>query len=328
MTAPDRPDSDDASGYSVQPDDPGFAPPTHYAPGIAELQHPRGAVRHLALTYSMPDGYRPLQLDLYVPEKRTGPVPCVVWIHGGAWLFGTRLAPPEYWPAGALFQKAIDAGLAVASIDYRHSREAPYPAQLHDGKAAIRYLRRYAAELGIDPERIGVWGESAGGHLAALLALVDDPALEGTDGVTGESSQLAAGVIFYGVADVDTMPKLADSMPAEWVANLEAQDTGAGAEPIEILLAGAPWPDAEARRQVSPARHARADAPPLLLVHGEADGLVPYAQSVQLAAALREAGAEVELVPVPGADHVFLGTDPVPQLDRGVAYLAERLRPA
>lgn len=312
-------------GYSVKPGDPGFTPPTHLAPGVAELQHPRGAVVRTALSYALPDGYRPLQLDLYVPAERSGPVPLVVWIHGGAWLFGSRIVPPDYWPAGSLFQGLIDAGIAVASIDYRHSREASFPAQLHDGKAAIRYLRHFAGELGIDPARIGVWGESAGGHLAALLALVNDPAFEGSDGVTGENSAVDAAVIFYGVTDVDTLPSFADSMPKEWLENLQAQDTGAGAEPIDLLLATSPYPRDEARRLVSPVHHVRADAPPFLLVHGEADGLVPYTQSEQLAAALRGVGAEVELVPVPGADHVFLGTDPLPQIARGVAYFVEKL---
>jgi len=310
---------------SAPPAEPGFEPPAFLAPGVAETQHPTGATAHLALTYAMPDGYRPLQLDLYVPTAGTDPAPCVVWIHGGAWLFGTRLAPPDYWPAGRLFQSLIDAGIAVASIDYRHSREAAFPAQLHDGKAAIRYLRRFAGELGIDPESMGVWGESAGGHLAALLALVDDPELEGGEGVTGLRSDVDAAVIFYGVADVDTMPSFLDTMPPEWVENLEANGGEGGAEPIDVLLAGSPYPRAEGRRLVSPVHHVRADAPAFLLVHGEADGLVPFAQSVQLYAALTDAGVEAELVAVPGADHVFVGTDPVPQIQRGVAFLRDRL---
>ncbi|GAA5036044.1 family 1 glycosylhydrolase [Microbacterium fluvii] len=302
--------------------EPGFQPPAFSAPGEAERQHPARAVVHPALTYAMPDGYRPLQLDLYVPSERTGPVPCVVWIHGGAWLFGTRLAPPEYWPAGSLFQSLIDRGLAVASIDYRHSREASFPAQLHDAKAAVRYLRRFAGELGIDAAAIGVWGESAGGHLAALLALVDAPELEGDAGVTGESSAVAAAVVFYGVADVDTMPSFRDTMPAEWIENLESQGT---AEPIDVLLAGSPYPPAEARRLVSPVHHVRADAPPFLLVHGEDDGLVPFSQSEQLLGALRDAGASAELLAVPGADHVFVGTDPLAQIERGADFLREQL---
>ena len=214
-----------STGYAIDEDDPGFQPPAFLAPGEAERHHPLRADIHPALTYAMPDGYRPLQLDLYVPAERSGPVPCVIWIHGGAWLFGTRQTTPDYWPAGFLFQAAIDAGLAVASIDYRHSREAPFPAQLHDAKAAIRYLRRFAGELGLDPERFGVWGESAGGHLAALVALVDDPAFEGSDGVVGASSTVSAVVDFYGVADVDTLPSFFDSMPPEWIENLQAQGT-------------------------------------------------------------------------------------------------------
>lgn len=315
-----------ADGYTITAEDPGFQPPAFLAPGIAEAQHPIGADQCLGLTYAMPDGYRPLQLDLYVPTERTGPVPCVVWIHGGAWLFGTRLAPPDYWPAGALFQAIINAGLAVASIDYRHSREAAFPAQVHDTKAAIRYLRRFSEELGLDTERFGVWGESAGGHLAALVALIDDPAFEGVEGVTGESSAVSAVVDFYGVADADTMPAFRDSMPQEWIDNLDAKGQGAPAEPIDILLAGSPYPPDEARRLVSPVHHVRADAPPFLLVHGEADGLVPFGQSEQLHAALQQAGAQSELVGVPGADHVFLGTDPLPQIDRGVAYLKAKFR--
>ena len=315
----------DTGTFSITEEDPGFAPPSFLAPGIAEQQHPRGADIHLALTYAMPDGYRPLQLDLYVPEARTGTVACVVWIHGGAWLFGTRLTPPDYWPAGAVFQAAIDAGLAVASIDYRHSREASFPAQVHDAKAAIRYLRRFAGELGLDPERFGVWGESAGGHLAALVGLINDPAFEGIEGVTGESSAVSAVVDFYGVSDADTMPAFRDSMPQEWIDNLESKGEGVPAEPIDILIADSPYSAEEARRLVSPVNHARADAPPFLLVHGEQDGLVPFSQSVQLHAALQAAGAESELVGVPGGDHVFLGADPMPPIARAVAYFADKL---
>ncbi|GAA1973187.1 alpha/beta hydrolase [Microbacterium pumilum] len=315
----------DAARYAIDEEDPGFQPPAYYAPGVAELQHPIGADIHRALTYAMPDGYRPLQLDLYVPTDRSGPVPCVVWIHGGAWLFGTRLAPPDYWPAGRLFQGAIDAGLAVASIDYRHSREAPFPAQLHDAKAAIRYLRYFAPQLGIDSARFGVWGESAGGHLAALVALIADPAFEGSEGVVGPSSAVGAVVDFYGVADVDTLPSFFSSMPQEWIEELQAKGDQGAVEPIDVLLAGSAFSREDGRRLVSPVTHAAAGAPPFLLVHGESDALVPIGQSEQLLAALQSAGVEAELVRVAGADHVFLGTDPVPQLDLAITYLRDKL---
>lgn len=301
------------------------SPPAFYAPGERERQHPTGAEIHTALSYSSLNGYRDLQMDVFVPSGRSGPVPCVVWVHGGAWLFGSRQFPPAAWPTGSLFQAIIDAGLAVATIDYRHSREASFPAQLHDGKAAIRYLRRFSAELGIDPDRLGVWGESAGGHLASLLALVSDPTLEGTDGVVGPSSAVAAAVSFYGVADVATMPPLLDSFPADWAEELKRAGGDLPPEPIEVLLASSPFSRDEAGRLVSPVHHVAAGAPPFLLIHGDADGLVPLAQSEQFFSALTAVGADVELVRVPGADHVFLGTDPLPQFARAIAFLRDRL---
>jgi acetyl esterase/lipase len=249
----------------------------------------------------------------------------VVYVHGGAWLFGGRDMLPWLWPGAGPLQAAIDAGLAVASIDYRHSREASFPAQLHDAKAAIRYLREIAGGVGIDPARFGLWGESAGGHLAALVALIRDPALEGTDGATGQDSSVQAVVDFYGVADVDTMPDFMESFPPEWVEELMRAGGGLPPAPIDVLLQNSPYPRDEARRLVSPVTHVTADAPPFLLIHGEADTTVPIAQSEQLHAALQAAGAESEFVRVPGADHVFLGTDPLPQFDRAVRFLVRHL---
>ena len=301
------------------------APPAFLAPGERERQHPRDADIHTGLTYSVLDGYRGLELDLYVPQNVAGPAPCVVWIHGGAWLFGSRQVLPKEWQPASLFQAAIDAGIAVASIDYRHSREAPFPAQLHDGFAALRWLREFAPALGLDPERFGVWGESAGGHLASLLALVGDPALHGSDGVVGEPVPIRAAVSFYGIADVDTMPNFLDSMPPQWSEELERAAAGQSVGPIEVLLDDSPYPQHEARRLVSPVHHVTSEAPPFLLVHGEADGLVPIGQSEQLHAALAGAGVDVEFVRVPDADHVFIGTDPAPQFARAVAFLGEHL---
>lgn len=312
----------------TQPNDqpkPNYEPPTHVSPAALEAQRPVRAQRHLGMIYDAVDGFRPLELDLFVPEGATGPVPCVVWVHGGAWLSGSRALLPDYWPAGSLFQRAIDAGLAVATIDYRHSREAPFPAQVHDGFAALRWLAHYGPDLGIDTERLGVWGESAGGHLASLLALVVDPALHGDRGAPIAIPTIRAAVSFYGVADVTTMPSFLSSVPQEWIDILTIAAGGRPAEPLDVLLGDSPMPRAEADRLVSPVNHAHADAPPFLLVHGDADGLVPYAQSEQLAEALQRAGSPVELVRVPGADHVFLGVDPLPQIDQAVAFLVAHL---
>jgi acetyl esterase/lipase len=289
-------------------------------PGEREAQHPTGATVHSGLIYSLPNGYRPLELDVFVPAT-AGPVPCVVWIHGGAWLFGSRQQLPLEWRAGSLFQAIVDAGFAVATIDYRHSREAAFPAQLHDAAAALRYLAHFAPELGLDPERFALWGESAGGHLAALLALVTDPELLGTDGVPAALPAVRAVVDFYGVADVDTMDDPSEAFGPEFVAELQAVATGPAWQPIDVLLEGSPWPNAEGRRLVSPVHHVRADAPPFLLIHGDDDRVVPIEQSEQLQAALQGVGATAEFVRVPGADHVFVGTDPHPQFAAGVAFL-------
>lgn len=292
---------------------------THVPPGDPATTAPIRARVHRSLVFSTPEGFRPLELDLYVPDSAEVPPPCVVWIHGGGFMLGSRLHLPSEWPPGIVFQCLVDAGLAVASIDYRHADEAPFPAQLHDAKAAIRYLRAYAAELGIDPARVGVWGESAGAQLASLLGLIqNDSALEGREGVVEGSSAVSAVVDFYGVADLHALGSLVENMPAEIRAAIEAAGRTVR-DSREVLLAGSPI--ADARTAASPVCHVHAAAPPFLIIHGEADFLVPIEQSERLEAALRGVGADVELIRVPGAGHVFGGADPVPPVDAAVRFL-------
>lgn len=282
---------------------PAFLPPEALA------GPPRNAVAHRGLTFAAVDGYRALELDLYVPAEVSAPAPLVVWIHGGAWIFGARSQPPGDWDPNLVFQTAIDAGIAVATIDYRHSREAPFPAQLHDAKAAVRYLRTFAPQLGIAADRIAVWGESAGGHLAALVALVNEAELEGDVGATGASSDVMAAVCFYPVTDTVTwrdVPVGGDRQPSA----------------TEMLLEGSPWPFEEGTRRMSPVSYVRSDAPPMLLIHGESDQRVPVSQSRQLCAALEEVSADVRLITVPGADHLFDGGDPEAHVRTAVEFLA------
>ena len=301
------------------PANPGGIPP--FFPPVVRGTAPERAVSHIALTYGVVEGYRHLHLDVHVPAAATGPVPLVVWMHGGAWLFGVRDLLPLEWPTNIITQSAIDAGMAIATIEYRHSREAAFPAQLHDAKAAIRYLRAFAPELGIDADRIAVWGESAGGHLAALVALVSDPELEGSVGLVGPSSRVDAAVCFYPVTDVASLPPMSDALPAEIREAILASGAPLPPEPVDVLIEHSPYPREEARRLLSPVTHVSPEAPPFLLVHGEADVLVPVDQSRRLERALAAAGADVTLVTVAGADHVFAGTDPRPQAERAVAFL-------
>lgn len=289
---------------------PAFLPPDALA------DSPRNAVSYRGLIFAAVDGYRALELDLYVPAQSTGPVPLVIWIHGGAWMFGGRSQPPGDWDPNLVFQSAIDAGIAVATIDYRHAREAPFPAQLHDSKAAVRYLRTFALQLGIDADRIAVWGESAGGHLAALVALVNDPELEGNVGATDVPSHVSAAVCFYPITDAATMPPFSDALT----------DGAQFPSPIEMMLEGSPWAYEEGLSQMSPASYVRSDAPPMLLIHGEADRLVPVSQSQQLAGALEKVNADVRLITVPGAHHCFYADNPETHVGTAIEFLAEALQ--
>ena len=270
------------------------------------------------ITYAVAVGYRPLQLDLWVPDSATPP-PLVVWVHGGGFMFGDRRYLPETLRPNQVFDALLEAGLAVATIDYRHALEAPFPAQLHDAKAAVRYLRAHADELGISTERIGVAGESAGAHIAALVGLTAHrPDLEGTHGVLGQSSAVDVVVDWYGPADLATMPRVA--LPPAIAAKLPPEMATPPEDHLSRGLEGA------ARADASPVTHVTPEAPPFLLVHGTADWLVPFAQSEQLHAALTAAGVSSTLVPVEGAEHIFDGHDDVDGLVRlTVEYLTRAL---
>lgn len=237
-------------------------------------------------------GDRALHINLVLPsDYQTRQYPAVIWVHGGGWHGGTY--KENLAGAFKLFQK----GFVTGSIEYRLSTEAKYPAQIHDCKAAIRFLRANAKKYGIDPDRIGVWGGSAGGHLVALLGTANGIAqLEGSVGDhVGTSSRVQAVCDVYGPTEF-TEATLKDYQPALYNV-------------IEKLLGGTVKEKRGLARLASPVEFASKDDGPMLIVHGDKDALVPISQSQRLYDALKQVGANVRFVTVKGAGHGFYPTE-------------------
>jgi acetyl esterase/lipase len=240
---------------------------------------PPGTKAHRDLAY-VKDGHERNKLDLYLPEKANGPLPVIVWIHGGGWRNGSK----DRCPALPLVAK----GYAVASINYRLSQHATFPAQIEDCKAAIRWLRSQAARYDLDSDHIGVWGASAGGHLVALLGTAGAvKELEGNGGNGDQSSKVQAVCDWFG--------------PTDFLA-LNGDSTNAK-NALALLIGGPILENKEKAVKASPITYVTKEAPPFLIMHGDKDKLVPLSQSELFVAALKKAGLEVTLKVWTGAEH-------------------------
>jgi acetyl esterase/lipase len=257
------------------------------------------------------------RLDLHLPAVGDGPFPVVVWIHGGGWERGDHRLRGNS-PAESLLTR----GFAVASISYRLSSEAVFPAQINDVKAAVRHLRAQAAELRLDGSRIALWGESAGGHLAALagtsagVEAFDDPAL----GNRGVSSRVQAVIDFYGPTSFPTFDR--DSQAVRCPRRI------AGADSTASRLIGAPvGANTGAALDASPISYVSSSAPPFLIQHGRADCTVPWLQSEALAGALRASNppSDVTVEYFEGAEHGGAPFSSAANIDRVVAFLRRSL---
>jgi acetyl esterase/lipase len=260
------------------------------------------------LVYTVSGG-RPRLLDLYIPSGAERPLPVIVWLHAGGWRSGSRKSAPD------LSRHFAMHGFAMASIDYRVSGEATFPAPLHDVKAAIRWLRTNGGGYGLDGGRIGLWGASAGGHLATLAALTPRDELGGSD--TGASehrdvpTDVQAVVTAYAPIDFLSMDAQRDAAridvddPSAFVLPPGART--ADARSYESLLIGAPINDRpDLARAASPLTYIAAGAPPFLIVHGLSDRAVPVQQSELLQDALARCGTDVTLHLVNERGHGFL----------------------
>ena len=229
-------------------------------------------------------GGESLKLDLHLPAKPRAPL--IVWVHGGAWRSGSK----KDMPLG----KLVADGYAVASVDYRLSTQAKFPAQIHDIKAAIRFLRGHGQQWKLPTKKVLIAGDSAGGHLAALVGVSNgSKELEGTLGRDGEQSSDVQGIIsFYGGANLTTI--LNQSTPHGLSVRVPA---------LELLLGDLPTNAPALASLASPVFHVDQHDPPLLLLHGDQDPQMPVNQALELAGAYQKVKAPVQLEIISGAAH-------------------------
>jgi acetyl esterase/lipase len=289
--------------------------------GVPTSTSASGVTVHHGVEFAAIEGYRPLLLDLYLPASGIGSGAAIVYLHGGGWAVGTRRRFGRAfaaWSPTPLVRLA-QAGFVVATVDYRLSGEARFPAQLHDVKAAIRWVRGNAATTSVDPDRIVAWGESAGGHLAVLAGLTADrPELEGAVGDhLGQSSAVCGVIDWYG-------PMNLLSLTAQHRPDSDKRPDDAMS--WESSMVGAPLQSDLARsRAASPISYVHAAAPPIQIHHGTNDGQVPFAQSVEFVEAHRQVGGDVDLVVVEASDHFWTGAPDLDAIFDASAAFAHRV---
>ena len=254
-------------------------------PVETEAVHPTGEFDSAKLgtierdvTYCTVDGVE-LKMDVYYPSENNGRFPVAMYVHGGGWHKGDKGGG-----AGAAdLPQLQEAGFLVVAVNYRLAPEYLFPAMIEDVKCAVRSLRAHADEYNLDPNRIGVWGGSAGGHLVALLGTTDESAGFDVGEYLEYSSRVQAVVDMFGPADFTAVPEVSEG--ASSTVNEAFRD-------FDLALA-------------SPVTYVTVDDPPFLILHGEKDTLVPIEQSEILLATLQKAGVPAELVRVKNAGHSF-----------------------
>lgn len=238
------------------------------------------------VVYSKPADGIDLNMQIAVPRGLKAPAPAILWLHGGGWAFGKKeLMKP-------ISEFTASLGYVSATAQYRLVKQGKFPAPVQDAAAAIRFLRKNASEYNIDPERIAIGGESAGGHIALLVGLSDDPALIGSEPFTGVSSCVSCIIDIYGPTHLEPM---------------YTKPSLAGKSLIGNFVGGDPATVPELYKAASPINHVTADSPPILILHGDTDWVVPYSQAEALARVCTERGARFELGCVSGANHAWIG---------------------
>jgi acetyl esterase/lipase len=256
---------------------------------------PQASPSHADLEYAAaePAGSHGHKLDLYIPAGATRPVPVVIWTGGSAWRAdtGKRTAP-------GLAAQLNPAGYAVAGVSIRSSSQIKFPGQLHDIKAAIRWLRTHASQYHLDAARIAIMGDSSGGWTTAMAAVTGDaPELEGSVGTTGPSSRVQAAVAFYPPTNFLTM----DAWAIRKCAPPGCHDDAPSPESLLVGCAIQTCP--EKVQAANPLRYVTPADPPMMILHGGSDPLVPHNQGEQLYMALNKACLDAVFVSLPKAGH-------------------------
>jgi acetyl esterase/lipase len=265
---------------------------------------PQGVVGLSDVTYEILPGFRPLTLDVYLPSDRKRPHPLVLYIHGGGWTMGHSRQSGAFDDFPQVLAALAARGYTVASLNYRLSGEAPFPAAIQDVKAAIKYLRAHDDTYDLDKSKAAVWGGSAGGHLAALAALTcgvkdlepvapPNPSAEDLR-VATQDDCVQAAVTWYGVFDLSLMPiPTGVAKPSPTIGKfLNCTDAGCSTKILEAA---------------SPVSYVSSNSPPFLLVHGAADKTVDPVQSTHFKEVMGRAGARADMLMIPNVDHSFIG---------------------
>ncbi len=253
-------------------------------------------------TYKHQGETKQLLLDLYLPDKPTlKPQPLLIYIHGGGWLeFSKEICPGEI---------VAQRGYAIACINYRYSTEAIFPAQIHDAKAAVRWLRANATKYSLDPNKFGAWGTSAGGHLSLLLGTSGGVTeLEGNQGNLDVSSEVQAVCNWFAPTDFTKVPP-AFTEPFSLEIEKKYQKTPwfLYTKVTHKLLGGAVKDNLELAALANPINYIDSEDPPVMVVHGDLDKIVPVNQSEILVSALEAKGVPVTFVRKPNMKHSYRG---------------------
>lgn len=287
----------------------------------ASLDYPGGIKAYQGVPYHQPSGFNRLTMDIYAAKhkKQNQRQPLIVFIHGGGWMAGHSRQSGAFADFPDVLASIAQTGYVVASINYRLSGEAASPAAVQDAKLAVRWLRAHADDYGIDPEHVAVWGASAGGQIAGLLAAscgvkaLQPDVAPPRDAVDGEGRALKSVVPQEVAAQSDCVQSaVLWYSPSNFASLLKGVSPSKVPPPIAAYLGctAAAGCNADTIALASPITHVGRSTPPMLLIHGDADTSVPTQQSVEMAKALKAAGVDHELIILPGIEHSLIGKTP------------------